>query len=123
MISHREIFHFSFFSFQESVELKIWLFLVEKNHLGIHIFPSRVVEIIQEVADTDKGDVTAHQNKLFVIRRLRSQEGYFKISKNAPFPPPTLYCPPYLLPEASRVASSGTMAANPPTPTKKINNK
>ena len=73
IISHREIFHFGFFSLQKPVELKIWLFLIKKNNLSIHIFPSRVIEIIQEVADTDKGDVTADQYELFVVRRLPEQ--------------------------------------------------
>ena len=67
---HREIFHFSFFSLQESVKLEIWLFLVEKNHLGIDILPGRVVEVIQEVADADEGDIAADQDKLLVIRSL-----------------------------------------------------
>ena len=70
IISHREIFDFSFFSLQKSVELQIRLLLIEKNNLGVHIFPGRVVEIIQEVADTDEGDVTAHKDELFVVRRL-----------------------------------------------------
>ena len=114
---HREVFHFSFFSLQEPVELKIWLFLVEKNNLGIDIFPGRVIEIIQEVADADEGDVPADQNKLFVVRRLPSQDIYISMAPSHP-PLPTLYCPPYLLPEPSRVASSGTIAAKPPTPTR-----
>ena len=88
MISHREIFHFSFFSFQESVELKIWLFLVEKYHLGIDILPGGVVEIIQEVADADEGDVPADQHELFVVRRLASRDIYISMRTK---PPSSLY--------------------------------
>ena len=68
--SHRKIFNSCFLSLQQSVKLKVRLVLVEKHDLSIHILPGGVVEIIQEVADTDEGDVTTDQNKLFVIWRL-----------------------------------------------------
>ena len=84
---HREIFHFSFFSLQESVKLEIWLFLVEKNHLGIDILPGRVVEVIQEVADADEGDVAANKDKLLVVRWLPSRDIYISMTTK----PPLLY--------------------------------
>ena len=84
IFSHREILHFSFFSLQEPIELKIWLFLIEKNNLGIDIFPGRVIEIIQEVADADEGDVPADQHELFVVRRLASRDIYISMRTKPP---------------------------------------
>ena len=82
LTTHREIFHFRSLPFEQSVKLQVGLILVEEDELGIDVLPGRVVEVVQEVADTDVSDVTAHQHKLLVIRRLQRRQATYTVISN-----------------------------------------
>ena len=82
LTTHREIFHFRSLPFEQSVKLQVGLILVEEDKLGIDVLPGRVVEVVQEVADTDVSDVTAHQHKLLVIRRLQRRQAIYTVISN-----------------------------------------
>ena len=80
LFHHLDVSYSSFLSLQQSLKLKIWFSFVEEDHLSVDILSSWVIEVIDEVGDTDEGDVPAHNHKL-LLRGLVAASVLLSVTK------------------------------------------
>ena len=69
-VPHLEILHLGLSPFEESLKLEVGVHLVEDEDLAVHVLSGRVEEVVQEVADGDRGDVRAQDDELLLLVNL-----------------------------------------------------